>query len=315
MNLAEIRKKALGVRKPEEQDLCSAEETICSELPEISLTDMLSASSGEEQAEEPLEYDFPSDTFADEFCQPLDLEREQSGTFAEFPDQFEAQEVDMTGLQGSETFTPDQPESPLAHDITVSAPEAGITVEVPVEALSATVRHPAYDPVAILLAGRKSAEENDVSAIDGVDQVSGDLEEYLCFKVADEEYALSIMAIKEIIKPREVTEVPRMPRFVSGVISLRGVIIPIMDMRLRLSLAVQKPTGRERVLVLKTSNGLCGILVDEVIQVVRFANSAIEGPPAILDGVDREFVMGLGRFDNRMLILLNLESILDLKVH
>lgn len=315
MNLAEIRKKAHGVRKPEEQELCSAEETICSELPEMSFKDMLSASSVEEQADEPLEYDFPSDSFADEFCQPADLEPEQYGTIAEFADQFDAEEVDMAGLQGSETPAPEPPESPLAHDTPVSASSDGIAVEAPVEVLSAKVRHPAYDPVAILLAGRKSAEDNDVSVIEGLDQVSGDLEEYLCFKVADEEYALSIMAIKEIIKPREVTEVPRMPRFVSGVISLRGVIIPIMDMRLRLSLPVQKPTGRERVLVLKTSNGLCGILVDEVIQVVRIANSAIEGPPAILDGLDREFVMGLGRFDNRMLILLNLESILDLNVH
>lgn len=315
MNLAEIRKKALGVRKPEEQEICSAEETICSESSEMLLTDMQSVAAVEEQAEESLEYDFPSDTFADEFCRQVEAEPEQSGVFAEFTAQFEGEEADRADLHEAETLTPEQPESSLAPDISVSTPSADTAAEEPIEALSAPVRHPAYDPVAILLAGRKSAEENDVSVVDGADQVSGDLEEYLCFKVADEEYALSIMAIKEIIKPREVTEVPRMPRFVSGVISLRGVIIPIMDMRLRLSLAVHKPTGRERVLVLKTSNGLCGILVDEVIQVVRFANSAIEGPPAILDGVDREFVMGLGRFDNRMLILLNLESILDLKVH
>lgn len=180
----------------------------------------------------------------------------------------------------------------------------------------AAIRYPAYDPVATILAGRLSSVADDSEATAGeMVSVADDVEEYLCFKVADEEYALSILDIKEIIKPREVTEVPRMPAFISGVISLRGVIIPIMDMRLRLSLPVCQPTGRERVLVLRTPSGFCGVLVDEVIQVVRLKQDAIEGPPAILDGIDREFVMGLGHFDNRMLILLNLESILNLEIH
>ena len=141
------------------------------------------------------------------------------------------------------------------------------------------------------------------------------MEEYLCFRVADEVYAISIMAIKEIVKPREVTEVPRMPAFISGVLSLRGVIIPVMDMRLRLSLSLNATTGRERIVVLRRDSGFCGVLVDEVIQVARINKGDIEAPPAVLDGIDRDFVAGLGHFDNRMLILLNLETILDIGVH
>jgi purine-binding chemotaxis protein CheW len=106
-----------------------------------------------------------------------------------------------------------------------------------------------------------------------------------------------------------------MPRFVTGVISLRGVIIPVLDMRLRLSLGAGEATGSERVVVLKTGSGYCGVLVDEVIQVVKLRMDEIEEPPAILEGIDREFVMGLGRFDNRMLILLNLENILNLELN
>lgn len=173
-----------------------------------------------------------------------------------------------------------------------------------------------YDPLATILSGREEAVDSDDAAAFQQQLLSaGDIEEYLCFRVADEEYALNIMSIKEIIKPREVTEVPRMPDFISGVISLRGVIIPVMDMRLRLSLPVQGKTGRERIIVLRNEAGFCGVLVDEVVQVARIRKADIEDPPAVLEEIDRDFVNGLGHFDNRMLILLNLETITDISIH
>lgn len=191
--------------------------------------------------------------------------------------------------------------------------------EPPASPAPAPVQHHAtrgFDPLAILLAGRESArlDENEDLAVetDVAEVLDENVEEYLCFRVASERYAINIMAIKEIVKPREVTEVPRMPDFVTGIISLRGVIIPIIDMRLRLALPIGLPTGRERVVVIKNEEGVCGVLVDEVIQVVRLQLSTIEQPPAVLEGIDRDFVQGIGRFGERMLILLNLESILDL---
>lgn len=173
-----------------------------------------------------------------------------------------------------------------------------------------------YNPLETILAGRESAHGTDEDSVLQTSLYSfDDVEEYLCFRVAHEEYAISIMAIKEIIKPREITEVPRMPLFISGVISLRGVVIPVMDMRIRLSMPVSPLTGRERIVVLKRGSGFCGVFVDEVIQVARVKKSDIEAPPAVLDGIDREFVAGLGRFDNRMLILLCLETVIDIGVH
>ncbi|NVN99608.1 MAG: chemotaxis protein CheW [Geobacteraceae bacterium] len=173
-----------------------------------------------------------------------------------------------------------------------------------------------YNPLETILAGREAASEADESSLAQTNLYGfDDVEEHLCFRIASEEYAISIMAIKEIIKPRDVTEVPRMPLFISGVISLRGVVIPVMDMRLRLSMPVSAPTGRERIVVLKQDSGFCGVLVDEVIQVARVKKSDIEAPPAVLDGIDRDFVAGLGRFDNRMLILLNLDTVLNIGVH
>lgn len=172
-----------------------------------------------------------------------------------------------------------------------------------------------YDPLAVLLQGRERAgcdEDAFLSPTLSMEVDDRDVQELLCFKVATEEYALNIMDIKEIIKPREVTEVPRVPSFVSGVLSLRGIIIPVFNMRVRLGLVGGTSSGKERIIVVKTGeNGFCGILVDEVIQVVRIDSKDLEPPPTVLEGIDRDFVNGIGRFSGRMLILLNMEKILD----
>ncbi len=172
----------------------------------------------------------------------------------------------------------------------------------------------AFDPLSVLLAGREFASLDDDQSPSSVElqESSGPaLQEFLCFRVATETYAISIMDIKEIIKPREVTEVPRVPEFVSGVLSLRGIILPVFHMRHRLGLPPAGTSGRERIVVVKKGDDYCGLLVDEVVQVVRIAVEGIEAPPAVLDGIDRDFVAGIGRHDGRMLILLNLGKVLD----
>jgi purine-binding chemotaxis protein CheW len=123
------------------------------------------------------------------------------------------------------------------------------------------------------------------------------------------------MEIKEIIIPREVTEVPRAPHFVSGVLSLRGTIIPIIDMRLRLGLSHDETLNKERVIVIRNNDSFSGLLVDEVIKVVQIQQDAIEAPPAVLEGIDRDFVSGLGHSEGRLIIVLNLENIADINLH
>lgn len=175
---------------------------------------------------------------------------------------------------------------------------------------------PPFDPLALLLAGRAIARsDGGMQTADLHTEHDGeDFQELLCFRVADEKYAVNIMEIKEIIKPREVTEVPRVPPYVSGVLSLRGIIIPVFNMRKRLGHAVAKDSGKERIIVMKKGEEFCGVMVDEVIQVVRISPATIEPPPAVLDGMDRDFVGGIGRFDGQMLILLNLDKVLDLNL-
>jgi len=166
-----------------------------------------------------------------------------------------------------------------------------------------------FDPAAVILKGRQSAA--GLEAVREADQVEASLE-LLCFRVATEDYAINIMDIKEIIKPREVTEVPRVPAFVRGILSLRGIIIPVFDMRLRLGLPEGVHSERERIVVVKRQGGFCGVLVDQVVQVVRIAEAKLEAPPVVLEGIDREFIQGIGRVAGRMLILLDMEKVLDI---
>ncbi len=172
-----------------------------------------------------------------------------------------------------------------------------------------------FDPLQALLAGRELVVEDREGIAENaklLQREAANFVEFLCFRVASERYAITIMEIKEIIKPREITEVPRVPEFVTGVLSLRGVIIPVFDMVKRLGLAaLPQSGGKERIIVVKKGDEFCGVLVDEVIQVVRIEASSIEPPPAVLDGIDREFVSGIGRNESQMLILLNMDKILD----
>lgn len=174
-----------------------------------------------------------------------------------------------------------------------------------------------FDPAAIILAGRQSAGLASAVADNQQQEsseVSGEVLKYLRFRVANEEYGISLLQIREIIKVRDITEVPGMPGFVAGVLSLRGIIIPIFDLRLRLGLGTNEAPGWERIIIARMQERLFGLLVDEVNQVLNLSVAAIENAPTVLEGIDREFVSGIGRHGQRMLILLDLEKLVDISL-
>ena len=139
--------------------------------------------------------------------------------------------------------------------------------------------------------------------------------QYLAFNLGDEEYALDIKQISEIIKVREFTDVPRTPEFVLGIISLRGVVVPVFDLRRRLKLGASELTSTTRIVVCQQDDVTVGLLVDSINQVVNLTDDDVEPPPGVLSGLDREMVAGIGRYQGRMIILLNLHSALNIELN
>jgi len=147
------------------------------------------------------------------------------------------------------------------------------------------------------------------------EEKSEDVCEWLTFRLGTEEYALDIAGVSEIIKFREITDIPRVPDFILGIVSLRGIIVPIFDLKKRLKLGPGEMTPASRIIVCQMGERSAGLLVDSITQVVRIPAGGIEPPPAVLSGVDRELLEGVGRIQGRMLILLDMANVLDAELN
>jgi len=135
--------------------------------------------------------------------------------------------------------------------------------------------------------------------------------EYLAFALAGETYAVQIAFVAEILKPPPITEVPRAQRNVLGVISVRGKLVTVMDLRRRFRLT-ESPVDRKTRILLAEAGGdeQIGLLVDEVMQVYRLAENEIE-PANVLGGDQPAHIAGIGRPPGALLILLDLRPILE----
>jgi len=134
--------------------------------------------------------------------------------------------------------------------------------------------------------------------------------ELLAFSLAGELYGIELVRIREILSPPPLTPVPRASRDVLGVCSVRGLLVTVVDLRLRLKLEPASPTRRTRILLTRTDRGeVLGLLVDEVHQVVRFPHAEIEVAANVLGGDVSEHVLGIARPGDTLIILLDLASI------
>jgi purine-binding chemotaxis protein CheW len=131
------------------------------------------------------------------------------------------------------------------------------------------------------------------------------------FPVGGSEYAVDIMRITEIIRPLKVTVIPRAPSFVEGVINLRGRIVPVVDMRKRFGLAEGVPFGRKaRVVIVRAAGRLIGALVDEVREVLSVPVDQVEETPEAARGIDAQFVRGVAKQGERLIVVLDIEKLL-----
>ena len=131
------------------------------------------------------------------------------------------------------------------------------------------------------------------------------------FSIGEEEFGVNILKVQEIIRTMEITKVPRAPDFVEGVINLRGKVIPIIDLRRRFGLAPRGHDKNTRIIVIEINNIIVGFVVDAVSEVLRIPASTVEPPPPVVAGVESDYVSGVGKLQDRLLIMLDLDRLLS----
>lgn len=129
------------------------------------------------------------------------------------------------------------------------------------------------------------------------------------FEVANEEFAVDILMVQEINRMMELTRVPQSPPEVEGVINLRGRIIPVVDLRKRFGMDVTEHSEASRIIVVEVGGRVIGFIVDCVHEVLRISSAIVEPPPDMICSIDSDFISGVGKLDDRLLILLDLDRL------
>ncbi len=145
------------------------------------------------------------------------------------------------------------------------------------------------------------------------DRTSEDILQLVSFKIGEEEFGVDILKVQEINRMLEITRVPNTPEFVEGVINLRGRVIPVIDLRKRFSMPEKENDKDTRIIVVELTNKTVGFVVDAVNEVLRIPRSLTEAPPSLATGINEEYITAVGKLDDRLLILLDLEKVITNK--
>lgn len=153
--------------------------------------------------------------------------------------------------------------------------------------------------------------QQEIAAASRAGQTAGadELLQIVSFHVGSEEFGLDILRVQEIIRHQHLTRVPNSPHFVDGVINLRGKVIPVVALRKRFGIAQEPTEGETRIVVLEIQTAIVGFIVDSVPEVLRIPIGAVSPPPR-LGTIEREYVSGVAKLDDRLLMLLDVDRIL-----
>jgi purine-binding chemotaxis protein CheW len=145
------------------------------------------------------------------------------------------------------------------------------------------------------------------------DSQTGDqpVQQFVGFRIGEEDYAIAITKIQEIILMKPITRLPQVPDSIEGLINLRGNVIPVVNLRKRFGLPARDFDDETRTVVVNTHDKTVGCVVDEVTQVMRVSADQIQSVPISVSSTARRFISGIARFDDRLLILLDIDRLFD----
>jgi len=149
-----------------------------------------------------------------------------------------------------------------------------------------------------------------ISEPSGEEVVSQSTNEFLTFRLGGEEYGMDILKVQEIRGYDSVTKIANAPDFIKGVVNLRGIIVPIIDMRIKFELENAEYDQFTVVIILNVANRVLGIVVDGVSDVISLNQEQMRPTPEFGSVIDIEYIMGLGTVEDRMLILVDIEKLM-----
>lgn len=139
--------------------------------------------------------------------------------------------------------------------------------------------------------------------------------QFVLFRLANEEYAFDIGTIKEIQDLQQIAKVHRTPDYIEGVMNLRGKLVTVIDLRRRLGLVAKPPNASTKIVVVDAADAPVGFLVDEVTEVATILPETVEPPPAIVaQGIEAAYVLGIAKYGERLITIIDPIKILDLSV-
>jgi purine-binding chemotaxis protein CheW len=150
---------------------------------------------------------------------------------------------------------------------------------------------------------------NMQSVIEETKKTGEELLQLVTFRLGDEEFGVNILNVEEINRMVEITRVPNSPSFVEGVINLRGRVIPIINLRKRFGLNSRDMDRDTRIMVMDINGKTVGMVVDAVSEVLRIPSDTVVPAPAITSGINSRYIKGIGKLDDRLIILLDLEKL------
>ncbi len=144
-------------------------------------------------------------------------------------------------------------------------------------------------------------------------KANDDEEQLVCFRLAHEEYAIGIMKVQEIIRVGQITALPNAPAHVSGIINLRGSVLPVIDMRVLFSMETSERSEQNRIMVVDIAGKTTGLIVDSVSEVLRVSKSQIEPPPALVGDSESHYIDGVAKLQDgkRLITLIHADSVLS----